>query len=203
MGIAVVAGSFIIVRIILLRFVEEKINPIFKTIHSYTTSRKKLQKKIYKEDIEAELNEEVRLWANSQTEEIEKLKQMEKFRKDFLGNVSHELKTPIFNVQGYLLTLLDGGMKDLKINKFYLERAEKSVNRLISIVDDLDSIARLESGEFKLQIESFDLVKVVEEIFEAQELQAKKENIVLVTTYRLNELYAKPMETENTKEKKK
>jgi two-component system phosphate regulon sensor histidine kinase PhoR len=125
----------------------------------------------------ADLNQEVQIWADNQTEEIKKLRELEKYRKDFLGNVSHELKTPIFNIQGYILTLLDGGMEDVSVNKLYLKRAEKSTNRLISIVDDLDSIARLESGEFKLKNESFNLVRVVEDVIEDQEMQAKQKHI--------------------------
>jgi len=177
LGVMVAGGVFLIVRLFFIRFVETKINPIIKTIHSYTMPRKKLRDKIIKEDIVSDLNQEVKIWADNKTEEIEKLRQLEKYRKDFLGNVSHELKTPIFNIQGYILTLLDGGMEDISVNKIYLKRAEKSINRLISIVNDLDSIARLESGEFKLRVEPFNLVKVVEEVIEDHEMHAKQQNI--------------------------
>jgi two-component system phosphate regulon sensor histidine kinase PhoR len=124
-----------------------------------------------------DLDQEVKVWAEKQSKEIRKLKQLEKYRKDFLGNVSHELKTPIFNIQGYILTLLDGGMEDPSINSLYLKRAERSTSRLINIVEDLESIARLESGEFELKMEVFNLVKVVEEVIEYQEMQAKHKNI--------------------------
>ncbi|MCK4750122.1 MAG: sensor histidine kinase [Bacteroidales bacterium] len=177
MGVVTAVGTFLIVRIFFIRFVESKINPIFTTIHSYTLSKKKLRNKIDKGAVIADLNQEVKIWADNQNEEIKKLRELEKYRKDFLGNVSHELKTPIFNIQGYILTLLDGGMEDVSVNKLYLKRAEKSTNRLISIVDDLDSIARLESGEFKLNTESFNLVRVVEDVIEDQEMQAKQKNI--------------------------
>lgn len=177
MAAVVAGGSFLIVRLFFIRYVAGKIEPILKTIHSYTTPQKKLREKIDKEDVISELNQEVKIWADNQSEEIKKLRRLEKYRKDFLGNVSHELKTPIFNVQGYILTLLDGGMEDASINKLYLKRAEKSANRLINIIEDLDSIARLESGEFKLRMEPFNLVRVVEEVIEYQELQAKQKNI--------------------------
>ncbi len=177
LGMMVAGGSFLMVRFFFIRFVETKINPIFKTIHSYTMSQKKLRKKIDSEDVISDLNQEVKIWADNKTDEIAKLRQLEKYRKDFLGNVSHELKTPIFNIQGYILTLLDGGMEDIGVNKLYLKRAEKSINRLINIVDDLDSIARLESGEFKLKKEPFNLVRVVEEVIEDHEMQAKQQNI--------------------------
>ena len=177
MGVMVAGGVFLIVRLFFIRFVETKINPIIKTIHSYNMPKKKLRDKIDKEDVVSDLNQEVKIWADNKTEEIEKLRQLEKYRKDFLGNVSHELKTPIFNIQGYILTLLDGGMEDISVNKLYLKRTEKSINRLISIVNDLDSIARLESGEFKLRVEPFNLVKVVEEVIEDHEMHAKQQNI--------------------------
>ena len=171
--------TFFAVRYFFRRFVEKKINPIFKTIHDITLSQKELRRKIDSEDIATDLDREVKVWARNQTDEIKKLKQMEKYRKDFLGNVSHEMKTPIFNLQGYVLTLLDGGMDDPQINKLYLERTERSINRLISIVDDLESISRLESGEFKLHIEKFNIIKLVEDIFEAQDMQQKKYGIKL------------------------
>ena len=132
---------------------------------------------IHKGDVDEELKKEVKVWADDQSEEIRKLKQMEKYRKDFLGNVSHELKTPLFNIQGYILTLLDGGMEDDTVNSLYLKRAEQSTNRLISIVEDLESMARLESGEFKLKKEVFNLVKLTEEVIEYQEMQARHKNI--------------------------
>ncbi|HER07760.1 MAG TPA: sensor histidine kinase [Bacteroides sp.] len=189
-AVTVTAGSFLIIKFFFNRFVEQKINPIFKTIRRHSLAQQELKNQIEKEDIVKELNKEVQVWANNHTEEIKKLKQLEKYRKDFLGNVSHELKTPIFNVQGYILTLLDGGMEDSNVNRLYLKRAEKSINRLISIVDDLDSIARLESGEFKLKMEPFNLVKVAEEVFEDQEMQAKKRNIRLV----FDRSYSKPVQ---------
>lgn len=124
-----------------------------------------------------ELSRDETGWADKQAEEMKKLREMERYRKDFLGNVSHELKTPIFNIQGYLLTLLDGGLEDESVNRLYLKRAEKSLNRLNSIVEDLESIARLESGEFKMSVETFNLVKVVEEVIDYYEMPARQRNI--------------------------
>lgn len=121
--------------------------------------------------------------------EIDRLKEMERYRKEFLGNVSHELKTPIFNIQGYVLTLLDGGLEDPNINRKYLERTEKSINRLISIIEDLETISRHEAGELKLEREEFNLVQLVEEVFEAQEIRAKKRDIKL----QLDKKYKKPI----------
>jgi len=122
---------------------------------------------------------DVEEWAHNQLQEIERLKDLERYRKDFVGNVSHELKTPIFNIQGYILTLLEGGLEDPKINKLYLTRSEKSIDRMISIVEDLESITKLETGELKPQYTIFDMVKLVEEVFEMEQMMAKEQKISL------------------------
>lgn len=170
---------YIIVYYMLNSFIFEKINPIYKTIHKLNIPDKELKKDIEERDAVNDVNIEVQNWANKKTKEIDQLKQMAKYRKEFLGNVSHELKTPIFNIQGYVLTLLDGGLHDSNINQKYLEKTEKSINRMISIVKDLEEITRLESGELELNLTTFNLVKLVEEVFESQELRAKKHNINL------------------------
>ncbi len=123
--------------------------------------------------------EEGEAWTKRQIKEIERLKDLEKYRKEFVGNVSHELKTPIFNIQGYILTLLEGAIDDSKINKLYLQRTEKSIDRMISIVEDLESITRLESGELKLKYEVFDIVKMVEDVFELEQMLANEHKITM------------------------
>ena len=170
--------SYFIIYTTLSRFIFEKIQPIYKTIHEYTLSQKQFRKQLDK-DIISHVNKEVEDWADKKTKEIKKLKQLEKYRKDFLGNVMHELKTPVFNMQGYILTLLDGGLEDASINRLYLERTEKSINRMISIVEDLESISRLESGELKLVMEEFDIVKLFEEVFEMLDMRAKQHDVKL------------------------
>ena len=178
-GLVLFVSTYFIVKTVFGRYVQESINPIFRRIHNVTLPQKELRKKVDSGEITAELDQDVKQWTKIQTAEIKKLKQTEKYRKDFLGNVSHEMKTPIFNIQGYILTLLDGGLEDKNINRLYLERTEKSINRLITIVDDLESISRLESGEFKLRFEKFNIVKLVEDIFETEEMMARKFNIRL------------------------
>lgn len=139
--------------------------------------------KITPKDIISTAEKDVIDWAKDRKQEITQLKQMEKYRKEYLGNVSHELKTPIFNIQGYILTLLDGGIDDSNVNRMYLERAEKSINRMISIVDDLGIISSLESGELKLEPARFNIIKLVEEVFESQEIRAKEYNVTLKHTH--------------------
>ncbi|MDF2437369.1 MAG: histidine kinase [Bacteroidota bacterium] len=125
------------------------------------------------------LNNEVLAWADDRKNEIERLKKLEVYRKEFLGNVSHELKTPIFNIQGYVLTLLDGGLEDETINRDYLARAEKSIDRMITIIDDLEAISQLETGELQIEPERFDIVALAKDVCEAQEMKATARGIIL------------------------
>jgi two-component system, OmpR family, phosphate regulon sensor histidine kinase PhoR len=178
--IGVLALVYFVTLRLISQFVFQKINPIYKTIYSLNVSQKNLKKDIENKDIVSEVNQEVLQWANKKSQEINKLKELEGYRKEFLGNVSHELKTPIFNIQGYVLTLLDGALDDPTINRKYLERTEKSINRLISIVDDLESISKLESKVLKLVLEKVNIVQLVHEVFEAQEMRARKKDIKLM-----------------------
>src|SRR5690606_38585452 len=127
----------------------------------------------------ATLTKEIDKYARDKKLEIETLKVREEYRKEFLGNVSHELKTPLFTVQGYILTLLDGAMNDDKIREKYLERANKGVERLIYIVKDLDMITKLEVGDLSLNIEEFDIVELVNSVFDLSEMKANKKEITI------------------------
>ena len=111
--------------------------------------------------------------------EIETLRQLETYRRHFIGDVSHELKTPIFNIQGYLHTLLDGALEDPNVNTTFLKKAAKNLERLHIIVEDLEAISRLESGELMLEIQSFDIHALAAEVFEDLEFKAKQRNITL------------------------
>ena len=105
--------------------------------------------------------------------EIDTMKEMEDYRKEYLGNVSHELKTPLFSIQGYIETLKDGAVENLNIRDKYLERIGKSVERLLNIVKDLDMISQLETGEISLNYSKFDINLLIKEIFELLEMQAQ------------------------------
>ncbi|MCG8697567.1 MAG: ATP-binding protein, partial [Bacteroidales bacterium] len=160
-------------------FIFNKIKPLYKTIHNVNFSEEQLKRDLEEKDIMQDVQNDVLIWAKKKTKEIAQLRQLEKYRREFLGNVSHELKTPIFNIQGYILTLLDGGLEDESINRTYLERTEKSVNRLISIVNDLESISRLESGELKLDKKKFNVVRLFEDAIEEHEMLAAERKIKL------------------------
>ncbi|MAL59659.1 MAG: two-component sensor histidine kinase [Flavobacteriaceae bacterium] len=127
----------------------------------------------------ATLTKEVERFAQDKKLEIESLIDRENYRKEFMGNVSHELKTPLFTVQGYILTLLDGAMKDKTVRKKYLQRANKGVERLIYIVKDLDMITKLEVGDLTLYKEDFNIIELVQNVFDLLEMKAAKKNITL------------------------
>ncbi|MBT8264387.1 MAG: sensor histidine kinase, partial [Muriicola sp.] len=123
---------------------------------------------------------EVGRFAQDKKLEIEALRIRENYRKEFIGNISHELKTPLFTVQGYILTLLDGAMKDKNVRKKYLVNANKGVERLIYIVKDLDMITKLEVGDLNLFKEEFNIIELVQNVFDLLEMKAAKKKIELI-----------------------
>jgi two-component system phosphate regulon sensor histidine kinase PhoR len=127
----------------------------------------------------ATLTKQIDKYARDKKLEIETLKVREEYRKEFLGNVSHELKTPLFTVQGYISTLLDGALHDEKVLEKYLVQANKGVERLTYIIKDLDMITKLETGDLSLEMDSFDIVEVIENVFELLEMKAAKKKITL------------------------
>ncbi|WP_075590448.1 sensor histidine kinase [Labilibacter marinus] len=159
-------------------FIKSKVKPIYKTIHHFKPSTTGDEPDNDKDPF-AEVNREVADWMQGKTKEIQQLKQMEKYRKEFLGNVSHELKTPIFNIQGYILTLLDGGIDDADINMLYLNRTEKSIDRMITIIEDLEAISKLEAGELEINSDGFNVFQLIEDVFDLQEIRATDKNIEL------------------------
>ena len=145
----------------------------------------------------ATLTKEVKKFATDKKLEIENLKVREEYRREFMGNVSHELKTPLFTVQGYLSTLIDSGMKDKELRKKYLERAEKGVERLIYIVNDLDMISKFEMGDLNVEYSEFNIVELVQNVFDLLEMQADKKNIILM----FDRKYSKPIKVYADKDK--
>lgn len=173
-------GTFTIVTFVALFIIRKYVSYKLKPIYSIVLSRDVHTKEIFTElkDKKVEnIGEELTAWADTNDKEIARLKEAERFRKQYLGNVAHELKTPIFNVQGYISTLLDGGLEDELINRKYLERAEKSIDRLINIVNDLDTISKLESSMNKLNFERFDVVALAKEIAEQTEMEADRKHV--------------------------
>ena len=138
-----------------------------------------LQRKSVTTDMET-LSKSVQKFAEGKRIEIQNLTKRDSFRRDFLGNVAHELKTPLFTVQGYLLTLIEGASNDKEILEKYLDRANKGVERLVAIVKDLDMIAKLETEGLKMNMKPFNILELVQNVFDLFEMRAKKRNITLV-----------------------
>lgn len=176
----VLLGTFCIVALVALfiirKYVAYKLKPIYSIVLSRDVHTTEILSELKDKRVE-NIGEELTAWADTNDKEIARLKEAERFRKQYLGNVAHELKTPIFNIQGYISTLLDGGLEDELINRKYLERAEKSIDRLINIVNDLDTISKLESSMNKLNLEKFDIVALAKEIAEQAEIEADKKHI--------------------------
>ncbi|WP_373287747.1 sensor histidine kinase [Ulvibacter litoralis] len=169
-------SSFLIIQYRVERFIYKRIKKIYDDIT--LLEAKDFSKKQITTDIKT-LTRDVERFAQDKKLEIETLKIRENYRKEFIGNVSHELKTPLFTVQGYILTLLDGALKDKKVRKKYLKRANKGVERLIYIVKDLDMITQLEVGGLQLYQEDFNIVKLVQNVFDLLEMKAARKNITL------------------------
>ena len=177
---------YLFARYIIKKFVIYRIKPIYQIVSSKDFNSHDLEQELaHKKNMISGVEGELTNWAESNRKEIHRLKENEKYRKEFVGNVSHEIKTPVFNIQGYILTLLDGALEDETINRKYLERTEKSIDRLINIVTDLDQISKLESGVLLLKKERFDIVGLAKDIIETTELEAEKRSInVSINNYK-------------------
>jgi len=158
------------------RFIYLRVKKIYEEVSLFDVSDM-YQTKVTS-DMES-LSREVRKFAENKRQQIEVLNERESYRRDFLGNVSHELKTPLFTVQGFILTLLDGAIDDETIREKYLQRANKGVERLIAIVKDLDMISKLESADLHLNMEPINMVVLVQGVFDLLEMKAKKKDITL------------------------
>lgn len=186
--------SFFVLQYRVERFIYRRIKKIYDDVSLLESSS--FRNRSITTDM-ATLTREVEKFARDKKIEIETLKIREEYRREFLGNVSHELKTPLFTVQGYVLTLLDGAMKDKTLRKKYLQRAEKGVERLIYIVQDLDMITKLEVGELNLNYSEFDIVEVAQGVLDLLEMKADKKGIMLM----MDRKYLKPVMVTADKEK--
>ncbi|TRW21882.1 sensor histidine kinase [Flavobacterium zepuense] len=186
--------SFVVLQYRVERFIYRRVKKIYDDISLLESST--FRNKSITTDM-ATLTRELEKFARDKKIEIETLKIREEYRREFLGNVSHELKTPLFTVQGYILTLLDGAINDKVLRKKYLQRAEKGVERLIYIVQDLDMITKMEVGDLNLSFTAFNIVEVVQSVFDLLEMKADKKNIILMFDMK----YIKPIIVYGDKEK--
>ncbi|MBS1928696.1 MAG: sensor histidine kinase [Chitinophagaceae bacterium] len=173
------AGSYLLILITLQTFIYRKIKLIYKLI--YQTKATKREEFYFKNILPQkgidEVRKDVEAWAEQKTAEIELLRQNENFRKEFLQNLSHELKTPIFAIQGYVDTLLNGALHNNEVNTRFLSNTSKNVDRLVTLLNSLDEISKLETGELPLTKENFIIQDLVKEIFESLQLKAEEKEI--------------------------
>ena len=179
-----VATAFGIAYLVLLRgldhYIYRKIKLIYKTIHRQKVNTEIKQSGVDLDtDVIDEVEKEVEEWADSRQQEIEQFERFAEYRRRYVGDISHELKTPIFNIQGYLHTLMEGGYDDRTISMKFLQKASKNVDRLQTIVEDLGAISRLESGELILDHDDFYLSELVQEVFDDMEMKAQEAGVAL------------------------
>ena len=172
-------GSYLLIRFVLESFIYRKIKLIYKFI--YQTKATKREETYYKYILPQkgidEVRQDVEQWAEQRSAEIELLKTNEAYRKEFLQNLAHEFKTPIFAIQGYVDTLLSGAMENPEVSKRFLENASRNVDRMVNLVQDLDEISRLESGEQPLARENFVIQDMIRETYEALSIKTSARNI--------------------------
>lgn len=176
-ALSIAVFSFFVIQYRVERFIYRRVKKIYDDVSLLESTSFRNQP--ITTDM-ATLTKQVKKFATDKKLEIETLKIKEEYRREFMGNVSHELKTPLFTVQGYISTLIDGAIDDKKVRKKYLERAEKGVERLVYIVEDLDMIAKLEMGDVGTQKSKFDIVELIQNVFDMLELSADHKNIILM-----------------------
>lgn len=172
-------------------FINDRLRLLYRSIRKgKATDNEQIKFKIT-DDVIANAELEAKQWTEERTNEISRLKEQEEFRREFLGNLAHELKTPVFSIQGYILTLLDGGLEDELVNRNFLERASKATDRMANILRDLDEITKLEVNALSLEIRPFDICELIEEVIESLELEASEKGIKLNVNKEYNTLYVK------------
>ena len=177
--VVIAGGAYLLISFVLERFIYRKIKLIYKFI--YQTKATKKEETYYKYILPKksidEVREDVEAWAEENKQEIELLRQNEQFRREFLQNLSHEFKTPVFAIQGYVDTLLAGALANPDVNKKFLEKTAKNVARLTHLLNDLDEISSLERGELVLYKQNFVIQELVKDVFESLSLKAEENNI--------------------------
>lgn len=180
---------FFLVKYTVGQFIYGKVKIIYKNIHELKVGPDLDEDELARTTDLDQVTKEVNEWTEQQGHEIKELKERELFRREFVGNIFHELKTPIFNIQGYLLTLIEGAAEDIEIRDKYLRRANKSVDRMINIIDSMETISKLETSRMILNIGDFDIIELVEDCFDQLEDVASKREIKL----KLKKEYSTPI----------
>lgn len=174
------ALSLLIIYSVIERFIYQKVRIIYKNIHRFKSTKGRAQDVRMDEDVMQKVQNDVMDWATEQVAEISQLKEQDSFRKDFIGNLAHELKTPIFNIQGYILTLLEGALEDPDHNRKFLMKAAKNVDRMATLVEDLDIVTKIEGGSLEVDMAEFNLSNLIRDILEELEPRANRNQITMV-----------------------
>jgi two-component system phosphate regulon sensor histidine kinase PhoR len=177
--VIIFGGAYLLISFVLERFIYRKIKLIYKFIYQTKATRKEetYYKYVLPQKSIDEVREDVEAWAKENKQEIELLRQNEQFRREFLQNLSHEFKTPVFAIQGYIDTLLSGALDNPEVNKKFLEKTAKNVGRLTNLLNDLDEISSLERGELLLYKQNFVIQELVKDVFESLAIKAEEKNI--------------------------
>ena len=186
--------SFFIIQYRAEHFIYRRLKKIYEEVSILDIND--LRNESVTTDIES-LSKRMQKYVEGKSLEIKSLTERDSFRRDFLGNVAHELKTPLFTVQGYILTLIEGAVNDKQIRTKYLERANKGVERLVAVTKDLDMIAKLENDGVKINIDVFNVLEIIQSVFDLFEMRAKKRNITL----KFDRIYEFPVFVKGDKEK--
>ena len=170
--------TFILVYFTLERFIYHKIKLLYRATNMFRINKDISNLELdMNTDILGKVSKDVAKWMVDQHNTIDQLKERESFRREFIGNLAHELKTPVFSIQGFILTLLEGGIDDKEINRLFLERAANGVERITNLIEDLDVISKIESGQVNMEKKRFNFTKLVYEVVDELELKAKKKEI--------------------------
>ena len=177
--VTILAGGYLLIYYVLEQFINRKIKLIYKFIYQTKASKKEemYYKYILPQKSIDDVNEDVEAWALQHKQEIEILEKNEQFRKEFLQNLAHEFKTPVFAIQGYVDTLLHGALENPDVNKRFLEKTSRNVDRMVNLINDLDEISKLERGEQLVYKQNFIIQDLVKEVFETLSIKAEAKNI--------------------------
>lgn len=179
MSLIIGVFSFGIFYFLVQKFITERLSILYRSIRKGKFNKNEQTSPRMLNDVIGEAEKATKIWSDDNQKMITRLQEQEKFRREFLGNLAHELKTPVFSIQGYILTLLDGGLEDETVNRQFLERASKATDRMTTILEDLDKLTKLEAGRIELQLSHFNIIALVEDVFEELDMEAQKREITL------------------------
>jgi len=186
---ATIITSFLVFYYLIEKYVYSKIKIIYKLIHNLKLGRdlRDALGEHMSADPISDVEHEVKEWAREKKSEIEELRKQEKFRRDFLSNISHEFKTPLFAIQGYIEAVQDDDFEDKDLAREFLAKASKNVDRLSYLIKDLDEISKLESGEIPIDLSRFKINDLIKEVMESMEIKASKHDIKLLFKQKYDE----------------